>query len=268
MPYPREGDAARLYAHLNDPPPAPSLYSPEVSMALDDVVLRAMSKQPADRYPSAGDLGRAAVAALSGAAVTLPERTVATGAAATVEPETVGPARPTRESEPPQTAGTAVPGPPTVATGRLRPQPSQPAPPSVDGPKRRPLPIAAGLAAIVAVVVALVAFSGSDGGDGEAGATGATTQKEEATPRSDRKPEPEGLTRSELIARGDAICIDSQQTFLGYRDEFPTGESEPSVGYSRLLVGISSKAVRRFTRWCRRRRCGSDTSATSTRRKK
>ena len=62
VPFPREGEAARLYAHLNDPPPAPSLYAPEVPMALDDVVIRAMSKQPDDRYPSAGDLGRAAVA--------------------------------------------------------------------------------------------------------------------------------------------------------------------------------------------------------------
>ena len=35
---PQDGEAARLYAHLNDPPPAPSLYVPEVSMALDDVV--------------------------------------------------------------------------------------------------------------------------------------------------------------------------------------------------------------------------------------
>ena len=94
VPFPREGEAARLYAHLNDPPPAPSLHAPEVSMALDDVVVRAMSKQPDDRYPSAGDLGRAAVAALSGTAVTVPEHTVATGAAATVEAETIGPGSP------------------------------------------------------------------------------------------------------------------------------------------------------------------------------
>src|SRR3954447_21529620 len=82
VPFPKDGEAARLFAHLNDPPPAPSLYVPEVSMALDDVVIRAMSKSPDDRYPSAGDLGRAARAALRGESPALPERTVAPGAAA------------------------------------------------------------------------------------------------------------------------------------------------------------------------------------------
>ncbi len=235
VPFPREGEAARLYPHLNDPPPAPSLYAPAVSMALDDVVVRAMSKQPDDRYPSAGDLGRAAVAALSGAPVTVPERTVATGAAATVETETVGATQSTRESTPPA---------PSAKTGRLRPEPSQPlTEPDVGGPKRRPLWIGAGLAAIVAVVVATIALSGS--GDG-GGATGATTQKEKTTPKQTEKPGAKALTKPELISRGDAICTDSRETFLSYRDEFPSGESEPSVGYSRLLVGISSKAVNRF----------------------
>ena len=90
----------------------------------------------------------------------------------------------------------------------------------------------------------VVALSGSDGGDGGE-ATATPTQKEETAPRQE-KPKPETLTRSELIAQGDAICVQSQETFRAYRDEFPAGESEPSVGYSRLLVQISSKAVRRF----------------------
>src|ERR1700710_3046676 len=89
VPFPKDGDAARLFAHLNDPPPAPSLYVPEVSMALDDVVMRAMSKPADDRYPSAGDLGRAAQAALRGEPPAAPERTVATGAAATRTAETI-----------------------------------------------------------------------------------------------------------------------------------------------------------------------------------
>ncbi len=234
VPFPREGEAARLYAHLNDSPPAPSLYVPEVSMALDDVVLRAMSKQPDDRYPSAGDLGRAALAALSGAPVTVPEHTVATGAAATVERETLAPAPPTRESLPP-----------TAATGRLVPEPSEPlTEPNVEGPKRRPLLIGGALVAILAVVIAAIALSGSSG-EGS-GVTGATTVKEETKPKQAQKPEPKTLTSSELIAKGDAICTASREKFLSYRDEFPSGESEPSVGYSELLVGISTKAVGRF----------------------
>ena len=41
-----------------------------------------MAKRPDERYPSAGDLGRAADAAAAGIAVTVPERSVATGIAA------------------------------------------------------------------------------------------------------------------------------------------------------------------------------------------
>jgi serine/threonine protein kinase len=212
VPFPREGEAARLYAHLNDPPPAPSLYAPEVSMALDDVVARAMSKLPGDRYPSAGDLGRAAVAALSGAPVTVPEHTVATGAAATAETAML-----TELTEP-----------------------------SVEGPKRRPLLIGGALAAILLLVVVAVALSGSgDGGEGSK-ATGTRTVKEKTTPSQTKKSEPKTLTRSELITQGDAICNASREKFLSYRDEFPSGESEPSVGYSELLVGISTRAVGRF----------------------
>src|SRR4051812_9339958 len=107
VPFPKEGDAARLFAHLNDPPPAPSLYVPEVSMALDDVVIRAMSKSPDDRYPSAGDLGRAAQPAQRGERPAAPERTVATGPAAMRTAETIS-----AEAGEPQT--------PTSATGPTR----------------------------------------------------------------------------------------------------------------------------------------------------
>jgi hypothetical protein len=232
VPYPREGEAARLYAHLNDPPPAPSLYVPEVSMALDDVVIRAMSKQPGDRHPSAGDLGRAAVAALSGSAVAAPERTVATGAAATRTAETVQPrpTEPDRPAEPPRSA-------PTLGV-----DPGD----GPRGPGRRRLGLAVGLLALVAIVVAAIALAGSDGGGDPGGTTATTAQREEASSQQSKDPQPQALSKPELISRGDAICNDSRETYLDYRDEFPGGETEPSVGYSQLLVGISSRAVRRF----------------------
>ncbi len=55
---------------------------PEIGSRFDDVVRRALAKRPDDRYPSAGDLGRAAIAAAHDRPVDEPERSVASGEAA------------------------------------------------------------------------------------------------------------------------------------------------------------------------------------------
>jgi DNA-binding beta-propeller fold protein YncE/predicted Ser/Thr protein kinase len=81
-PYRRDSDEATLYAHLNDPPPDAAALEPGVPPALAAVVERALAKDPDDRFPSAGDLGRAALAAVGGGPAPPPERTVARGAAA------------------------------------------------------------------------------------------------------------------------------------------------------------------------------------------
>ncbi len=93
VPFDREGDEAKLWAHLSEPPPKPSEYA-DVPEALDEVVARALAKDPDERYPSAGDLGRAAVAAARGTQPAERERLVAKGAAAPIESETVSAARP------------------------------------------------------------------------------------------------------------------------------------------------------------------------------
>jgi YVTN family beta-propeller protein len=82
VPFERDHDEAKLWAQLSDPPPAPSTLRPGTPLALDAVVARAMAKDPGERYPSAGDLARAARAAAVGSAPSLPERIVARGAAA------------------------------------------------------------------------------------------------------------------------------------------------------------------------------------------
>ena len=78
---------ATMLAHLNDPPPRPS--SLGVPAEFDRVIARALAKAPEDRYPSAGDLGRAALAAARGEPVTESERSVAVGPAAPSEAPTV-----------------------------------------------------------------------------------------------------------------------------------------------------------------------------------
>src|SRR3954454_9972523 len=74
VPFKRDGDEARLWAHLQDPPPKPSEHDPAISTAFDSVIERAMAKDPEERYPSAGDLGRAALAAARNAKPDLRER--------------------------------------------------------------------------------------------------------------------------------------------------------------------------------------------------
>jgi len=63
VPFEADDDIATIYAHLNEPPPRPTDVVPGLPRELDAVVARAMAKDPPDRYPSAGELGAAAVAA-------------------------------------------------------------------------------------------------------------------------------------------------------------------------------------------------------------
>ncbi len=82
IPFEREEPVAKLYAHVNDPPPTVSEVMPEPAPSLDAVIARALAKKPSERFPSAGDLGRAALAASRGDQATVPERSVARGEAA------------------------------------------------------------------------------------------------------------------------------------------------------------------------------------------
>ncbi len=71
---------ATMLAHLHDDPSPPSERG--APREFDRVVARALAKDPARRYPSTGDLGRAALAAARGEPVTESERSVAVGPAA------------------------------------------------------------------------------------------------------------------------------------------------------------------------------------------
>jgi hypothetical protein len=83
VPFPRETEAALLFAHVSEPPPRPSA-RPGVPAALDDVVARGLAKDPADRYESAGELVLDARAALASS----------TNGAAGAGTSAVAPARP------------------------------------------------------------------------------------------------------------------------------------------------------------------------------
>ncbi|MEA2168538.1 MAG: serine/threonine kinase PknH [Solirubrobacteraceae bacterium] len=124
--------AQKMFAHATKPPPSLAEVVPELAAAFDPVIARGMAKNPDDRYPSAGDLGRAAQAALRAEAVTTPERSVATGAA--------------------------------LSTLARRDAPTRARPIPVAPPRRRRWPVVVGIAALLAVggVIALVVAGGDD----------------------------------------------------------------------------------------------------------
>ncbi|WP_280183580.1 protein kinase domain-containing protein [Nocardia cyriacigeorgica] len=155
-PFPRDTHAAVMAAHLNDPPPRPSVLRPDLPAALDAVIATALAKRPDDRYRSCGELAAAARAALAGTP------SVAVGVAEAGP--TIGdpaPASARAHTAPP-------PYPPDATTAPSRDSPSASGLPS---PRRRPerssqswragtagrRKVASGAAVIVAVLTMVVA---------------------------------------------------------------------------------------------------------------
>jgi predicted Ser/Thr protein kinase len=184
--------AARLFAHMNEPPPSACAARSELRPEVDAALTRAMAKKPADRFQSAGDLGRALAAALAGREQVEPERTVARGPALTGVPP-VEPAEATRvrtpapdtrvaspadpdatRLEPPHTdeptqvaarAGAAHTPPPPSETTLVAPG-APPGPvPSVSRGRQPRVLAAVALVLIVAAAAAITLIAGGGGGD-------------------------------------------------------------------------------------------------------
>ncbi len=66
-PYPRDQEAAVMFAHLREPPPKAHDLVPELPAAVDDVLAKGMAKAKEDRFPSCGAFAEALGHALSDA---------------------------------------------------------------------------------------------------------------------------------------------------------------------------------------------------------
>jgi hypothetical protein len=163
-PFGRGTVPATMMAHLHDEPPRASAYG--APRDFDRVLWRALAKDPDDRYPSAGDLGRAALAAARGEPVTESERSVARGPAApeAAAPADNGHADPTVALSP----GTAATRFATAGTEVVHDAPAaaeDPAPPAVHVHGRR-RPLVAGAAAVAGLAAIGVVLGLLLGGPG------------------------------------------------------------------------------------------------------
>jgi serine/threonine protein kinase len=208
VPYPGQSLVAAVHGHLAMPPPRPSDVVPDLPRGLDDVVARAMAKQPEARFASCRELAAAAAA------------TLAPGRAPPVlvrptEPETVvelaGPPLPPPPTRPELRATGPTPGPaperaPTPVYAPPAPPPHVPTAPPHGPAAPEPAPARRGpgrwiwLAVAVAVLVAGGATwwfvgrgDGTSGGSGASSSASPTTESPaqaafDALPRADPLP--------------------------------------------------------------------------------
>jgi serine/threonine protein kinase len=143
-PFARWTGGPEALAHLDAPRPSPVALRPDLPREFDDVVQRAMATDPSDRFPSAGDLGQAALVAAGGLRRARSWSVVATGEAA-----------PYRDEQMAQAPG-AAPRAPAVAQAPAA-APRAPVPEGAQARRPEVLRWAIALATLALVAVGMVA---------------------------------------------------------------------------------------------------------------
>ena len=267
VPYDQETDVAKMFAHVNDPPPEldPGL---GLDPRFNEIIKRGMANNSAERYPSAGDLGRAVAAAAEGRDPAAPERFVASGLAApTVIAKTrdAPPVEPTAPNPATETAPGAPQGKPvdlpTPATApRPAPAADQPPAPTRELPgERRPrtMLIAGATAALLvgAAAAALIATGALSGSSSTT--TAISTQTSTATTGANDNPgnlppvsagvneiaailNLSSAGRSALAANNLQEAISNRQEVLRRIDALNVNpQLEPSVAALRSAIALS-----------------------------
>jgi serine/threonine-protein kinase len=168
VPFPRDSELAKMYAHLNDPAPSVTALAPGAPAGLDVVVATAMAKDPAARYDSAGDLARAAWSALQGDVAPALMGTVATGEAAAQAPvpDTPPPSGASSARAASSAGGPASPS--VVPAPRSSAGAHSPAGPA-GWPRGRRIALLATVPCLLVAALAVVAFGGFGGEDPRTG---------------------------------------------------------------------------------------------------
>ena len=210
VPFPREEETAALFAHLQDAPPRVTEARPEVSVGIDDVIAKAMSKQKDERYESCTAFARAARQALNVAGSPSAGMQVPPAAATVLASAPAAPMA--TASTLPEAPATEPPLPPLHSTP---PVPS----PSGSGGSKRGLMIGGVVAAAVALgVLAITQLGGGDepGPTASTGATGVTT--------------PTGSTG------GQPSPVPTVLVFDGFADNAFQWETQPQNNITREIV--------------------------------
>jgi Protein kinase domain len=155
VPYPVDTPVAKMHAHANQPAPSLREAAPALPPGLEAVIARGMAKDPAERYATTGELGRAAEAAAGAAPPPPPTAAAVPPGPTRLEPPSPPPTPVPWGPPPPPPAGPPIGGPP--------PPPWEQPPPRKKG--KRGLVVALVLAAVLVAGGGVTAFALTRGGD-------------------------------------------------------------------------------------------------------
>jgi hypothetical protein len=128
VPYERDNSLATLFAHVHDPTPPLEGKITDTYPTFAPVIEKAMAKEPAERYLSAGDFARDAAAVLEGMRYTGSPTVVATGDATLIGDAPAEVEAPAPEpAAPPQPTVASQPAPPPAAEPEEPVEPEEPA---------------------------------------------------------------------------------------------------------------------------------------------
>lgn len=231
VPFERDGEEAKLWAHLAQDPPTVTERVPGIAAGFDAVIERALAKSADDRYPSAGDLGRGALAAAADEPVRERERIVAMGPAAPVESPTVTSGR--RADAEAETVRQQTGEVPTIR------QPDRAA--DTGRRRSRTAAILGGIAAVAVLggaVAAVLLIGGDD--------PGTRANETERTPSTTEPNEPRVAATARAGIRPNGIAVAGGNVFvLSYRKPTVTVLSERTMRPREIRprVGVSASDI-------------------------
>jgi serine/threonine protein kinase len=208
VPFAKDVDAAVIWAHVQETPTAPSRLVPGLPQGIDEVIARAMAKNPGDRYPTCREFISAAAVAATVASPGQPAATQSLGPQGSrpgQSPTSGSPLSTGNGEERPPGLGTLTsPGrperePEPVSAGSGEPPASQPAAPAPPGRRWGRVGLAAAAVAVL-LVAALAGWLVTRGNPGHASPAAASSKAANASPGTTPSAPPSHLMQALAVA--------------------------------------------------------------------
>ena len=257
VPFPRDSDVAKMFAHMNEPVPSAVQVRPEVPGPLSETVTKAMAKSPEERFETADEMAdtlRSEATTLSAVRPTIPQDPTSLSPTRPAGPPQPPPPQPPPPQTPPPAAAPPPPAPPRAAppqptpVQQAAPPAAPPARPKPPARRRTPLIAGAGAALVAAGIVGVILLAGG-GSDSDKSSSGGTEKETKAETITN----PKALPPLDLDPGVDGIEVGAGSVWVANKDRGTLTRVDPDsrkvVGTTRVGANPDSVAVGEGSVW-------------------